>query len=67
MRLKITVLFRSDFSRVVNLGFPSRALATRDPTSQDLLPVDDLAWDEGVSNPLLLYSLYWYIDDYHYR
>ena len=48
--------------RVAGLGWPSRTLITKDPTSQSLLPVDDSAWDNGVldlilpSNFILMYD-----------
>ncbi|KIM95706.1 hypothetical protein OIDMADRAFT_59487 [Oidiodendron maius Zn] len=39
--------------RVASLGWPSRTLITKDPTSQHLLPVDDSAWDDGVGDLIL--------------
>lgn len=36
--------------RFLNLGCPERGLVTRDPDSGDALPVDDVAWDTGVSH-----------------
>lgn len=44
----ITLVLKS--GRVASLGWPSRPLITKDPTSQDLLPVDDSLWDMGVSH-----------------
>ena len=37
------------YVRFVNLSMPSRTLATEDPHPDDLLPADDAAWDEGVT------------------
>jgi hypothetical protein len=34
---------------MANLGVPGKPLATKDPISTDILPVDDAAWDDGVS------------------
>lgn len=33
----------------VSIGCPGRPFATADPTLDDLLPTDDAAWDQGVS------------------
>ncbi len=33
----------------LNLGNPTRSLATKDPTFDTYLPVDDFTWDNGVS------------------
>ncbi len=38
------------WSRFLNLGSPERGLVTDDPHSGDALPVDDTAWDTGVSH-----------------
>nr|POE51647.1 hypothetical protein CFP56_25854 [Quercus suber] len=35
--------------RFVNIGCPGRPFATADPKLSDILPVNDEAWDEGVS------------------
>lgn len=35
-------------SRFVNLGNPTRVLATEEPQAQDILPIDDEAWDNDV-------------------
>lgn len=35
----------------MNLSHPKRHLVTRDPDPDSYLPVDDLAWDSGVSEP----------------
>ncbi|KIW11718.1 hypothetical protein PV08_11020 [Exophiala spinifera] len=34
--------------RFVNIGCPGRPLATAEPTLDDLLPADDVAWDQGI-------------------
>ena len=34
--------------RFMNLGHPSRMLATADPETGDLLPADDTSWEQGV-------------------
>jgi hypothetical protein len=34
----------------VTLGHGPRSLATQDPQSSDLLPVDDELWEQGVRN-----------------
>ncbi|KAL4875176.1 hypothetical protein BJY04DRAFT_224252 [Aspergillus karnatakaensis] len=36
--------------RFVSIGCPGRPFATADPNLEDLLPVDDAAWDEGIVN-----------------
>ncbi|OBT38910.1 hypothetical protein VE00_10881 [Pseudogymnoascus sp. WSF 3629] len=36
--------------RFVTLGYATRSLATQDPQSSDLLPVDDELWEQGVCN-----------------
>ena len=33
----------------VSIGCPGRPFATADPRSDDILPADDTAWDQGVS------------------
>ena len=38
------------FFSFLNLGNPTRCLATKDPTFDTYLPVDDFAWDNGVSS-----------------
>lgn len=32
----------------MNISNPNRPLATKNPTFDDLLPVDDKLWDDGV-------------------
>ena len=32
----------------MSIGCPGRPFATADPKSDDLLPADDTAWDQGV-------------------
>lgn len=34
--------------RFMNISNPNRPLATKNPTFDDLLPVDDKLWDDGV-------------------
>ena len=41
----------TDKDRFVTLGYATRSLATQDPQSSDLLPVDDELWEQGVRNP----------------
>ena len=41
------------WDRFVNVGCPGRPFATEDPKSEDLLPADDAAWDDGVSGNAL--------------
>lgn len=36
--------------RFLNICDPQRHLVTPDPDSETYLPVDDIAWDAGVSN-----------------
>jgi hypothetical protein len=46
-------LYSSDYSgfrRNVNIGNPTRSLALEEPQRGDYLPVDDMAWEQGVSN-----------------
>lgn len=40
----------TDKNRYVTLGNAARSLATQDPQSHDVLPVDDELWDQGVRN-----------------
>lgn len=35
----------------MSLGFPGRSAATEAPGPDDLLPTDDVLWDQGVSDP----------------
>jgi hypothetical protein len=35
---------------LINLGNPSRMLATAEPRTEDILPIDDMAWELGVCN-----------------
>ncbi|KAL6233543.1 hypothetical protein BDW75DRAFT_231903 [Aspergillus navahoensis] len=37
--------------RFVSIGCPGRPFATADPRSDDLLPADDAAWDQGTVRP----------------
>lgn len=37
--------------RFLNICKPERSLATKTPTFDDLLPVDDKLWDDGVGLP----------------
>jgi hypothetical protein len=41
----------------MNLGNPTRALATEDPDSTVVLPMDDDAWDRGVRPHHYVYSV----------
>ncbi|KAL7935987.1 hypothetical protein V8C35DRAFT_321025 [Trichoderma chlorosporum] len=43
-----TILF---LDRFLNISNPSRPLATKNPTFDDLLPVDDKLWDDGTAKP----------------
>lgn len=36
----------------MNLGNPSRMLATADPGTADILPSDDTSWEQGVGTRL---------------
>jgi hypothetical protein len=47
-----------------NLGIYSWSVATKDPKQDDMLPMDDTAWDQGVS-----YSMTWalYIENVNNR
>lgn len=43
------VIYLADvFERFINLGNPPRMLATADPATGDILPADDISWDQGV-------------------
>jgi hypothetical protein len=43
--------------RFLNICKPGRSLATKTPTFDDLLPVDDKLWDDGVGSPSFPFSL----------
>ncbi|RDW59937.1 hypothetical protein BP6252_13024 [Coleophoma cylindrospora] len=46
--------------RFMNLGNPSRMLATADPIASDILPADDISWEQGIissSDPFTIGSL----------
>ncbi|KAH8809427.1 hypothetical protein F5884DRAFT_858927 [Xylogone sp. PMI_703] len=43
--------------RCVTIGNPTRVLATQDPPTFGILPIDDAAWDEGIPYSGTLYTL----------
>lgn len=45
------MIYASSIYRFLNICKPSRWLATKTPTFDDLLPVDDKLWDDGVGCP----------------
>ncbi|KAL7950530.1 hypothetical protein V8C42DRAFT_123413 [Trichoderma barbatum] len=49
-----TILF---LDRFLNISNPSRPLATKNPTFDDLLPVDDKLWDDGTAKPSDAFSI----------
>ncbi|KAL7960841.1 hypothetical protein V8C34DRAFT_312455 [Trichoderma compactum] len=49
-----TILF---LDRFMNISNPNRPLATRNPTFDDLLPVDDKLWDDGTAKPSDAFSI----------
>jgi hypothetical protein len=52
--------------RFVSIGNPGRRLATDDPKLDDLLPANDIAWDEGVGrNTLAGWHLLTEVSDCH--
>jgi hypothetical protein len=42
-------------SSLVNLSFRGSHLCTPDPSVSSILPIDDDAWDQGVSNLILTF------------
>ncbi|KAM0260268.1 hypothetical protein ACHAQJ_002832 [Trichoderma viride] len=49
-----TILF---LDRFLNISNPGRPLATKNPTFDDLLPVDDKLWDDGTAKPSDAFSI----------
>ena len=49
----------ADENRAVNLGNPSRSLATQEPHPSTPLPAADELWDSGVSVSLLKLQGHW--------
>lgn len=49
-----TILF---LDRFINISNPNRPLATKNPTFDDLLPVDDKLWDDGIAKPSDAFSI----------
>lgn len=43
--------------RVINVGNPTRGLATQDPAPDSILPIDDEAWKKGVRSTERSYTL----------
>ncbi|UKZ51890.1 hypothetical protein TrVGV298_005655 [Trichoderma virens] len=49
-----TILF---LDRFLNISNPNRPLATKNPTFDDLLPIDDKLWDDGTAKPSDAFSI----------
>ncbi|KAM6486374.1 hypothetical protein HDV62DRAFT_214517 [Trichoderma sp. SZMC 28011] len=43
--------------RFINLGNPPRMLATADPATGDILPADDISWDQGLLHTTELFTI----------